>query len=251
VLPLLTPQQQQQLVQLPAAAGDDPLQPYLLASECLAQLLEAELQHLQHHVFNMPEKACAVPVIFQADGEQQLSDGEDSDIELVDVKQPIHSGRDIPGSPESPVAPPAPAAPTAGQAAAGTSAAATAAQVPDALQAATAAAAAEVRLHAAANGVPPAVGNLYMQGLAGPSGFGAAGMAGFGQQQYMQQQLAQLGAQQYMQQQAGQLGGAQQYMQQQAVQGQFMAQQFGYSDPDDFDYRASTNEHGTLVIEID
>jgi hypothetical protein len=202
-------------------------------------------------VFNMPEKACAVPVIFQADDEQQQSDGDDSDIELVDVRQPTNSGRDILEPPES-VAPPAPAAPTAGHAAAGTSAAAV--QVPDALQAASAAAAvaaAQLPAAAAANGVPPAVSNLYLQGLAGPSGIGAAGMGDFGQQQYLQQQLRQLGAQPHMQQQAGQFGGAQQYMQQQAVQGQFMAQQYGCSDPDDFQYRASTNEQGTLVIEID
>lgn len=199
--------------------GNNPLNAVLSAGERLSQLLEDELRQLRHHVFNMPSKACAVPAIFQTVDKQQADgDGDaDSDVELVDIKQPA-GGTDIPEPPASPARPPA-ATP------ASTPPAGAAAQV----QAARAAAAAGTVQEESGTprGLSPAtLTSLYMAGFAGPSSSSLAALGVLGQQQ--QQQSGQ---------RQGQLGGGQQFRQMQ--------------DPDDFEYRASTNEKGTLVIEID
>lgn len=205
-----------------ADGGDDPLNAALSAGERLSQLLEDELRQLRHHVFNMPSKACAVPAIFQTVDEQQADgDGDaDSDVELVDVKQPA-GGTDIPEPPASPAPPPAatPAStPPAGAAGA-------AAQV-QAVRAAAAAGTVQQN-SATPRGLSPAtLTSLYMAGFAGPSSSSLAALGILGQQQ--QQQSGQ---------RQGQLGAQQQLPQ--------------MHDPDDFEYRASTNEQGTLVIEID
>jgi hypothetical protein len=228
------PPQQQQQQAMVADGGGDPLTAVLPAGERLSRLLEDELQQLRHHVFNMPLKACAVPAIFQTADEQQ-ADGEggaDSDVELVDVKQPT-GGTDIPEPPEfparSPAATPAPT-PPAEAATAAAAAAAAAAQVQAAMAAAAAAAGGVQRDSVTPGGLSPAtLTSLYMAGFAGPSSSSLAAFGASGQQQQQSEQMQGQGQ--------GQLGGRQQFRQ--------------MYDPDDFEYRASTNKQGTLVIEID
>jgi len=235
--------QQQRLPPLPelqpavVGAGISAVQASMVA--CLSQLLDEELQHIRHHVFNMPEKACAVPIIFQSPEEQQPQQdaGDDSDVELVDVKAP-QGVQDIP----DPVEPPAPThAVTPPQATAAAAAAAAAAGVPAAAAAAAAAgvpaaAAAAAVAATAASGLPAAAAGMAaaLQGTSSAAAMAAAAAAGAGPNV-----PAATGAMLLTPRFSG--GSTAEGM------GGFP---FAMVD-EQLHYRATTNEQGTLVIEID